>query len=127
MRIVDALTGKGFSFGQANKLVKNKDVRVNGGKVSSNIKVCSGSEITAFYSGEVAPNEQQIEAVFEDQNILVVNKPYGIEVEGTAGVAERLDALAVHRLDRNTTGLFGACKKSQCSTGAAASVQTKTG
>ena len=106
MRLVDALTGKGFSFGQANKLVKNKDVRVNGEKVSTNIKVCSGSEIIAFYSGEVAPNEQQIEVVFEDQNILVVNKPDGIEVEGKAGVAERLGALAVHRLDRNTTGLL---------------------
>ena len=106
MRLVDALTSKGFPFGQANKLVKNKDVRVNGEKVSTNIKVCSGSEIIAFYSGEVAPNEQQIEVVFEDQNILVVNKPDGIEVEGKAGVAERLGALAVHRLDRNTTGLL---------------------
>ena len=106
MRLVDALTSKGFPFGQANKLVKNKDVRVNGEKVSTNVKVFSGSEITAFYSGEVAPNEQQIEAVFEDQNILVVNKPDGIEVEGTAGVAEKLGALAVHRLDRNTTGLL---------------------
>ena len=47
-----------------------------------------------------------------DENILVVNKPCGIEVQGDDSVESRLNATltdgtvtAVHRLDRNTTGL----------------------
>ena len=47
----------------------------------------------------------QIEKVYEDENILVINKSAGIEVEGERSLCSILNCLAVHRLDRNTTGL----------------------
>ena len=104
-KILNILTAQGFSYAYASKLLRNKDVRVEDIKIKENIVVENGDEITVFYEKN-AMSFQTIEKVFEDDNILVVNKPAGIEVEGENGLCKMLNALAVHRLDRNTTGLI---------------------
>ena len=93
--------------------MRNKDVRVDGVKISSNINVCEGCSIIVFYDESMIKTEQNIDIVYQDDNIIVAGKPQGIEVEGESGVAKKLNAYAVHRLDRNTTGLMVLSKNLQ--------------
>jgi len=63
---------------------------------------------------------KNIEILYEDKNIIVVNKPAGLAVQGGEGVKTSLDALLaelrtpkpllVHRLDKDTSGALLAAK-----------------
>lgn len=103
-KILNILSSKGFSYAYASKLLRNKDVRVEDVKIKDNIIIESGCKITVFYSKEKM-FENDIDVVFEDENIIIINKSAGIEIEGENSLTKKLNALAVHRLDRNTTGL----------------------
>lgn len=94
----------GFSYSSINKILRNKDVRVDGVKKSDDEIVYSGQTLTIFTP--VLP-KQKFEIVYEDENIYVINKLSGIEVEGSEGLEGKIPgAIAVHRLDRNTEGLL---------------------
>ena len=101
--IFDQLSQLDFPHNQILKLLKNKDIRVNDQKVKEDCLLKCGDELTVFYTPEMRKN---IQVIFQDENVLIVNKPFGIEVEGQGGLAKKFNALAVHRLDRNTTGLI---------------------
>ncbi len=101
--VSDKLKSLGFSYGQIQKLFKNKDVRINNEKIKEDCLLSPDDTLTIFC--EKLPSTE-IEKVYEDENILIINKPFGIEVEGENGIAKKFNALAVHRLDRNTTGLL---------------------
>ncbi len=94
---------EGISYNHANKIIRNKDVKVNGVRINQNIDVLAGSEITIFYQ-QVSENKPY-DVLFEDENVLILNKMAGIEVEGNVGLEGATGARAVHRLDRNTTGI----------------------
>lgn len=94
---------------QIEKLFKDKDVKVNGVRKTKSCIVKSGDEIEAYY---VANNEPWSETLFEDDNVLIVNKRAGIEVtsEDDRNLTDILkltysELYAVHRIDRNTQGL----------------------
>ena len=91
--VSEELLAQNFSKTQINKLFKKKDIRLNGNKLKEDAFADCGDLLEVF------------DIVYEDDNILIINKPFGIEIEGTNGLAQNLNALAVHRLDRNTTGL----------------------
>lgn len=99
----EKLSELGFNRTQFNKLLKNKDIRVNGERIKEDLPLMPEDELTVFYLPE---NRSIIEVFYEDENILIVNKPFGIEIEGNDGLAKKVNALPVHRLDRNTTGLI---------------------
>lgn len=103
-KIANILCQKGFSYNYVCKLLRNKDIRIDDIKIKDNIEVEQGCKITVFYSA--VELQKTMEIVYQDDNIIIVNKPASIEVEGHDGVAERLNAYAVHRLDRNTQGLL---------------------
>ncbi len=93
----------GFDRKNILKIMKNKDILINGARTREDLQLEEGDEITIFYS----PSQRtQIDIVYVDENVIIINKPFGIEVEGQNSVCHRLNALAVHRLDRNTTGLL---------------------
>ena len=55
-------------------------------------------------------NTPTIDIVYEDDNILVVTKPNGIEITGDNSITSLLEkkyayCMPCHRLDRNTSGL----------------------
>ena len=104
-KIVNILMTKGFSYNHACYLLRNKDIRIDGIKISKNTVVKAKQEITVYYN-ETLEKGLKIDIIYQDENILVVDKPSGIEVEGKGGVCEYFNAYAVHRLDRNTTGLM---------------------
>lgn len=124
------------------KLFRKKDVKINGHWVKENHILKEGEELTIFVTDEQVSEfnkEKEIEKVnltheivFEDENILVVNKPRGLLTHGDEG--EKKFTLAnevinylffkgeynpsekgfvpapAHRLDRNTSGLVAFAK-----------------
>ena len=94
---------------QIEKLFKDKDVKVNGVRKTKTCILKPADEVEAFY---IANNEPWHEVVFDDENVLIVNKRAGIEVtsEDDRNLLDILhldynELYAVHRIDRNTEGL----------------------
>lgn len=104
-KIINILTSKGFSYNNANKILRNKDVKINEKRIKDNTDVYAGDEITIFYNEEMLLGKE-IPFIYQDDNIAIVNKPSGIEIEGQDGLGKILNLIPVHRLDRNTTGLI---------------------
>jgi 23S rRNA pseudouridine1911/1915/1917 synthase len=98
---------------------------VNGQKVWSNHKVSEGDVISLRMETEISetilPQPMDLDIVFEDEHLLVLNKPPGIIVHPTTGHylntlangvmhywqerGERIRFRPVHRLDEKTSGL----------------------
>ena len=102
---------------QIEKLFKDKDVKLNGIRKTKSCIIKPGDEIEAFYQPNTRPWH---EVVYEDDNILIVDKRAGIEVvsEDDRNLLDILkisyDTLyAVHRIDRNTQGLVVFAKNIQ--------------
>lgn len=99
------------------KALRQKDIKVNGTRVKENITVNEGDSVEVYISDEFLLGETlELEVVFEDENILVINKPSGISVTEekdsnsttlTKIVKDKLgkEMEPCHRLDRNTSGL----------------------
>lgn len=126
---------KGVPKSLIYRIVRKGEVRVNKGRVKPEYKLQAGDivrvppvrvseKMQAPISNKlnkVASLEKQI--IFEDDCLLVLNKPSGIAVHGGSGlsfgVIEGLRALRpearflelVHRLDRDTSGILLVAKK----------------
>lgn len=103
-KVLDLLQDFGFSYSDSNKILRNKDIKINGKATKSNDLVVPGDEVVFFYNDEMV--SKRFEIVFESENVLVVFKRQGIETVGEFGLEKFLNAYAVHRLDRNTEGLL---------------------
>ena len=116
----------GISLNTIYKALRKKDIRINNIKTSDNCIVHEGDEITLFIKDELLYKSFDLNVVYEDENIVVINKPKGIEVVSndkgeislTKLLLERYSSSEFpspcHRLDRNTYGLvlFAKNKKS---------------
>lgn len=126
---------KGVPKSLIYRILRKGEVRVNKGRIKPEYKLQSGDvvrvpPVRVADKGEapisknlnkVASLESQI--IFEDDCLLVLNKPSGIAVHGGSGlnfgVIEALRALRpearflelVHRLDRDTSGILLIAKK----------------
>ncbi len=93
------------------KALRKKDIRVNNIKVNENVSIHTGDIIKVYILDEfLFGNRENIPIVYEDENILILNKPKGIEVTGENSLEETLSKMhnniyPCHRLDRNTNGL----------------------
>lgn len=125
------------------KMLRKKNITLNGGRATGNEKLSTGDHVKLFLSDEtfgkfagvqetVARAHQKLDIVYEDDNILLINKPVGMLsqpaddkepslVEYLTGYL--LESRAVteaslhtfrpsvcNRLDRNTSGLVAAGK-----------------
>ncbi len=100
------------------KALRKKDIRINDIKVSENAIVHEGDEIKVYISDTHLEQKIELKIVYEDKNILVINKPKEIEVTGENSLTSFVQAyfsnnqiLPCHRLDRNTTRSCYLCKK----------------
>ena len=100
--IIDLLQDKGLPYNVCQKALRKQDIKVDGKRIKKNIKIDKGTLVEVYYQ----KTPPKFDIVYQDDDIFVVNKHSGIEVEGKDGVAQSLNAIAVHRLDRNTTGLL---------------------
>jgi len=97
-----------INFLQVKTALRKKDIKINGKRINSDIAVNFGDKIELFL-----PNEKEIKipTVYEDEEILICNKPCGIETTtidksfDSKSLEELTHCTAVHRLDKNTEGL----------------------
>lgn len=102
-----------LSINMLNKALRQKDIKINGVRIKENVSIYENDEIAVFIADEYLFSKSSIEKVFEDENILVINKTNGIEVVSddaskslTTILQEEYEFIKpCHRLDRNTTGL----------------------
>jgi 23S rRNA pseudouridine955/2504/2580 synthase len=122
-----------LSLSHLNKIVRTGQVRVDGARVKTAARLEAGQNVRvpplsldapAAPAVRRAPSAADAAALrdmtlFEDRDILVLNKPFGLAVQGGSGTIRHidgmLDALAdedgerprlVHRLDRDTSGVL---------------------
>ena len=95
------------------KALRKKDIRINDIKVNSNVFLQTGDSVKIFISDEFLfkQNHCNFNKVYEDDNILIIDKPAEIEVTGSNSITSILKKQYAyiepcHRLDRNTTGLL---------------------
>lgn len=116
------------------KLLKSEQVMVNGKPVKSNYRMIPGDtvflEIPDAVEPEIAAEKMELDIIYEDEDIIVINKPKGMVVHPAAGhytgtlvnglmyhCRDQLSGIngilrpgIVHRIDMNTTGVLVACK-----------------
>lgn len=118
-KVLNIVSKNEISYSNANKLLRKKDIRVDNVKINENIVVYPGQKIIVFMPEEFLMDEKKFfEIVYEDENILIINKQKGIEV--TSPVENSIEKILLkekkvfplNRLDRNTEGLviFGKTK-----------------
>lgn len=102
----------GLSSATIYKALRKKDILINGVRVKENVKVFEHDNITIYITDEYLFKKIDIKKIYEDDNILVVYKPEGIEVVSnnsnslTDILSKDYQYIApCHRLDRNTKGL----------------------
>ena len=123
---------KGVPKSHIHRIIRAGEVRVNKGRAKPETRIQTGdlirippvrtAEKTAKSSLQPVP-ARHFEIVFEDDALLVVNKPSGVAVHGGSGVSFGvIDQLRrarpeakylelVHRLDKDTSGLLMVAKK----------------
>ncbi len=116
------------------KLLKEQEVLVNEKAVKSNYKVSPGETVQLSLPEAVEPEieaeEMDLDILYEDEDIILINKPKGMVVHPAAGhysgtlvnglMAHCRDSLSgingvmrpgiVHRIDMDTTGVIIVCK-----------------
>ncbi|MGD9638198.1 MAG: RluA family pseudouridine synthase [Alphaproteobacteria bacterium] len=132
------------------KMLRKKDIKLNGGKAEGGAKVVKDDVVTypeSLLSLDNQKPEKVVKTVsksdekflkslilYEDKKIIVINKPFGLAVQGGSGISRHIDGLLdslvneegkkphlVHRLDRDTSGVMvlakdvnSAAKLSKC-------------
>lgn len=87
-------------------LLKNREIRVNGKRVGADMLLHEGDEV-AYYMTPAQEKKTGFEILFEDENILVIDKESGVNSEAVfSALSERGEVYFIHRLDRNTAGLL---------------------
>ena len=124
-----------LSLGQLNKIVRTGQVRVDGSRAQTSTRLTEGASVrvpplkldapvAAPVVKRAAASDKDVRAIrdmvlFEDKHVMVLNKPYGLAVQGGSGTTHHIDGmlmsmanekgerpLLVHRLDRDTCGVL---------------------
>ena len=80
--LTSTLFYNGLTTSMFYKTLRKKDIKVNGLRIKENITVSINDEILVYISDDLLTSNISIDIFFEDDNILVINKPYNIEVTG---------------------------------------------
>ncbi|MTI44146.1 ribosomal large subunit pseudouridine synthase C [Roseibium hamelinense] len=128
----------GLGFGKLQKLLRTGQVRIDGKRAESSTRIATGQtiripplgvELPANDKKNARPKSSKLIAddkaavedmmLFEDSQVMVLNKPAGLAVQGGSGLKRHLDGMLeafvnkkgekprlVHRLDRETSGII---------------------
>jgi 23S rRNA pseudouridine955/2504/2580 synthase len=120
----------GLSFSHIQRIIRKGEVRVNGKRAQPKDRLQSGQavripplKLDAPKPSENATQDQKDRAflrsitLYEDDDVLVLNKPMGLAVQGGSGTFKHIDGMLgamrdragqrprlVHRLDKDTSG-----------------------
>ena len=124
----------GLTRSQATRLIESGEVAADGKSVSKSYKLAGGEDVAVTLPEpepvEAVPQDIPLDVVYEDADVIVVNKPSGMVVhpapghpDGTlvnallyhcagtlSGIGGALRPGIVHRIDRDTSGLIIAAK-----------------
>jgi 23S rRNA pseudouridine955/2504/2580 synthase len=122
-----------FPIGYVRKLFRKNGVRLNGRRAKPDDLINPGDRLELYIpfdqnlgqqSGSVT-RQNELEIIFEDEGIIVINKPAGIAVHEAKGILKQRSLLGllevkyrsqgvtprlVHRLDKETSGVLLAAK-----------------
>jgi 23S rRNA pseudouridine955/2504/2580 synthase len=131
MRVDRFLEAKfpGLSFSHIQRVIRKGELRVNGKRVDGKDRLTAGQSVRippvrleakpARGAEEDAKTRQFLKSItlYEDADVLVLNKPMGLAVQGGSGMVKHVDGMLdslrdndgqrprlVHRLDRDTSG-----------------------
>jgi 23S rRNA pseudouridine955/2504/2580 synthase len=121
----------GLAQGKIEKALRKGEVRVDGKKSRSNFRLTTGMEVrlppfevttpSKPATGRVNAKDTALVksmVIYDDRQILALNKPSGLAVQGGTGTVRHIDGMLpafddtehlpklVHRLDRDTSGLL---------------------
>ena len=129
-----ARSADGLSRSAAQKLIEEGCVKRNGKPAKKNDKLNIGDQITLTIPEpkevDIVPTEMTLDIVYEDEDLLVINKPKGLVVHPAAGhqddtlvngllyaMGDDLSGIngelrpgIVHRIDKDTSGLLAVAK-----------------
>jgi len=136
------------SRSKLQSLIKSNCVQINGQNTKPSVKISSGDlisyDLQSLYDNKPAPPSQkniEVEVVFEDEHLIVVNKPAGLITHPGIGNTEEslvhalYDKLlkndevrpgVVHRLDKETSGLLVMAKTQSSFDGLSQQFKDKT-
>lgn len=123
-----------LSLGHLQKLLRTKQIKVDGKKAETSLKLAAGQEVRipplnleeAYphlrAAGAVSKKDAEFAlslVIYKDDNVLVLNKPSGIAVQGGTNTSFHIDGLLealkfgleerprlVHRIDKDTSGIL---------------------
>ncbi|WP_288368387.1 23S rRNA pseudouridine(1911/1915/1917) synthase RluD [uncultured Alcanivorax sp.] len=137
---------EGFSRSRLQTWIKNGVLTVNGAQTKPKEKLTGNESLTLEVEIEPELDDQpqsiDLDVVYQDDDLIVINKPTGLVVHPAAGHAdgtllngllhldERLNSLPragiVHRLDRDTTGLMVVARSLEAHQSLVAQLQDKS-
>jgi 23S rRNA pseudouridine955/2504/2580 synthase len=133
----------GLGHGRLSKLLRTGQVRVDGKRADGALRLEPGMQIRVPPLDEKdlvprvapppkrAPDAKAVEAlreavIFRDPEVLIIDKPAGLAVQGGTGIDQSVDSMLdglrfearerpklVHRLDRDTSGVLVLARSSQ--------------
>ena len=120
-----------LSLSHLNKIVRTGEVRVDGARVMSATRLVKGQRVRVpplkldapvALAREISQTDLralQDMILYEDRDLLVLDKPFGLAVQGGSGMTRHIDGMLasmpnergdrpvlVHRLDRDTSGVL---------------------
>jgi 23S rRNA pseudouridine955/2504/2580 synthase len=120
-----------LALSHLNKIVRTGEVRVDGARVKTATRLAKGQrvripplrlDVPVAPVREISPMDLhalQDMILYEDCDLLVLDKPFGLAVQGGSGMARHIDGMLasmpnergdrpmlVHRLDRDTSGVL---------------------
>jgi 23S rRNA pseudouridine955/2504/2580 synthase len=125
----------GLTHGRLEKLLRTGQIRVDGRRAKANNRLVAGQVVRvppledsaetarprrpAPQIGEHDARDIRARVLYRDEDVMVIDKPAGLSVQGGPGIARHLDGLLdalrfgaterprlVHRLDRDTSGVL---------------------
>lgn len=138
---------EGFTRSAVQKLIDDSNARVNGVCVSKNYKCKAGDNVEIFVPDakplEAVAQDIALDIVYEDDDLLVVNKPKGMVVhpangnpdgtlvnallyhcgESLSGINGVIRPGIVHRIDKDTSGLLIVAKSDRAHIGLAEQIK----
>jgi 23S rRNA pseudouridine955/2504/2580 synthase len=142
----------GLSFSHIQRIIRKGEVRVDGKRAQPKDRLQGGQavripplKLAAPKPGANATEAQKTRAflksitLFEDDDVLVLNKPMGLAVQGGSGTTRHLDGMLevlrdskgqrprlVHRLDKDTAGCLLVAKTRFAATALAKTFRTRS-
>ena len=125
---------EGLTRSSAQRLLEEGNVRLNGRPAKKNDKLKPGDEISVTLPQprevDIVPTQMPLDIVYEDEDVVVINKPKGLVVHPAAGhqddtlvngllyaMGDQLSGIngelrpgIVHRIDKDTSGLLAIAK-----------------